>query len=199
MIIRLQGKLFKKQAPYLGVDVNGIGYGLQASLTTFAYLPECGQDVTLYTHLLIREDAHQLFGFIDHQEKEMFLTLIKVNGVGPKLALAILSTLDTAQLVHAVQQDDVTGLTRIPGIGKKTAERLLIELRDKVDLLGDSNQDFSAVSVSVNPQSEQYIKQEASEALQALGYKPHDASRAVQKAFSEGIDVEAVIRAALKG
>ena len=85
MIIRLQGKLFKKQAPYLGVDVSSIGYGLQASLTTFAYLPECGQDVTLYTHLLIREDAHQLFGFIDHQEKEMFLTLIKVNGVGPSL------------------------------------------------------------------------------------------------------------------
>lgn len=197
MIIRLQGTLFSKQPPYIGIDVSGVGYGLQGSLTTFAFLPECGQQVTLHTYLLVREDAQQLYGFIDPVEREMFLVLIKVNGVGPKMALAILSTYDVSQLTAVIQQGDLAGLTRISGIGKKTAERLLIELRDKVDqLVGDTS---SLIHASAQPLNvEQSIKTEAVAALQALGYKPNDAQKVIQKIYTPGMDVESAIRAALR-
>ena len=194
MIVRLKGTLFSKQPPFLGIEVNGVGYGLQASLTTFAYLPDCGEAVTLYTHLLIREDAHSLFGFIDEKERELFLTLIKINGVGPKLALAILSTYDTAQLIAIIVQNDLAGLTRIPGIGKKTAERLLVELRDKV-----GNLDCGSVSsISVQQSPEAKTKTEAIAALESLGFKPIDAEKTIKRVYTEAMTVETLIRAALQ-
>jgi len=194
MIIQLQGTLFQKQAPYLGINVNGVGYGLQASLTTVAGLPELGQQVTLHTHLLIREDAHQLYGFTDIREREMFLLLIKINGVGPKLALAILSTYEVTQLVALVAQNDLASLTRISGIGKKTAERLLIELRDKVDQADIDSSSLEVIHIS----AETIIQREAAAALQALGYKPNDAEKVIRKVYSSGMDLETTIRCALK-
>jgi holliday junction DNA helicase RuvA len=198
MIIRLTGLLFYKQAPALGLEVNGVGYGVQSSLTTFAYLPNVGQSITLHTHLVIREDAHQLYGFMESHERDMFLMLLKINGVGPRLALAILSTYDVSELIQLIERDDLMGLTRISGIGKKTAERLLIEMRDKVTqwhtLTMDTNPSPSGMLIN----TDLGIQQEAIAALQSLGYKSGDAQKVVQKIFVAGMTVEAVIRAALK-
>lgn len=198
MIIRLQGILFHKQPPYIGLDVKGVGYGLQGSLTTFASLPDCGHEVTLHTYLLVREDAQQLYGFVDANEREMFLILVKINGVGPKLALAILSTYDVSQLTAIILQADLASLTRISGIGKKTAERLLIELRDKVDQIAEVPKNVASEFVPTRLNVEQTIKTEAIAALQALGYKPNEAQRVIQQVYTPEMDVEAAIRAALR-
>lgn len=132
MIGRIRGKLLEKQAPELLVDVNGVGYEIQAPMTTIYLLPALGETVELFTHLVVREDAHLLFGFASLRDRTLFRALIKVNGVGPKLALTILSGMDAQDFVRCVRDDDTAGLVRLPGVGKKTAERLLIEMRDRL-------------------------------------------------------------------
>ncbi|MFZ2727483.1 MAG: Holliday junction branch migration protein RuvA [Methylococcaceae bacterium] len=193
MIGFLRGKLISKTPPALLVDVQGVGYEVEAPMTTFYELPALGEPVTLYTHLVIREDAHSLFGFINEADRLLFRTLIKVNGVGPKLALAILSGQSATEFAQAIHQGDINTLIRLPGVGKKTAERLLIELRDKLPALPESNPINAPVSITHNN-----AIQEAISALCALGYKATDASKMVQAIPAEGKSCEQLIRLALQ-
>ena len=190
MIGFLRGKLVLKAPPLLVLDVHGVGYEIEASMTTFYQLP-VGLEITLYTHLVIREDAHSLFGFATEAERAMFRTLIKVNGVGPKLALTILSGQSAEQLHRCIHENDTAALMRLPGVGKKTAERLIIELRDRLLQLEDST---TTITPSVGN-----AKQEAVSALCSLGYKPLDANKMVQGIHSEGKSCEDIIRMALQG
>ena len=133
MIGRLQGEIIEKQAPYLLLDVNGVGYELEAPMSTFYELPECGQTVMLHTHLMVRDDAHTLYAFKQLRDRSLFRNLLKVNGVGAKMALAILSGMDSNAFAQCIHHGDVDSLVRIPGVGKKTAERLILDMRDRLD------------------------------------------------------------------
>lgn len=202
MIGRLKGVVLEKKAPDLLLDVNGVGYELQAPMSTFYQLPATGQGVILHTHLVVREDAHLLFGFFDDQERALFRALIKVSGVGPKVALAILSGVTADEFVRLVRQDDDTALTRIPGIGKKTAERLLLEMRDRL-------KDWQAPAVpgeskgaSLPVSSANAVSEDAETALIALGYKPAEAARMIVRTLKDNPGLERseeIIRLALKG
>ncbi len=196
MISRLRGILLEKDPPWILVDVNGVGYEVEAPTSTFTQLPKSGDTVTLHTHLIIREDAHVLCGFASLQERELFRALIKVNGVGPKLALAILSGIGINEFVQAVHDNAVMVLTRIPGVGKKTAERLLVELRDRLAEWGITSnlpQQVNGMSVATGS-----VVNEVISALQSLGYKPAEASRLVQQLDTQGKTSEELIRDALK-
>lgn len=198
MIGRLRGEVAVKQAPFLLLDVNGIGYELETPLSTFFSLPETGQRVTLYTHLAVREDAHVLYAFATESERALFRSLLKVSGVGAKMALAILSGMSAEEFARCVESEDVSALVRLPGIGRKTAERLIVEMRDRLAKLGDRISGTGAVSAvqpAARPRGE---KSDAVAALVALGYKPQDADRMVKAVASEGMDSESLIRAALK-
>ena len=188
MIGHLRGTIVAKLPPGLTLEVGGVGYELQAPMSTFYELPELGAAVLLHTHLVVREDAHQLFGFISLRERELFRGLIKVNGVGARLALSILSGISVDGFARCVMDGDVASLTRVPGIGKKTAERLLVEMRDRV-----AGADGSARTGSA-PVS---AKDEAMAALVALGYKPAEAARMLGKA-GDGASSEELIRQALQ-
>ncbi|MGH8552998.1 MAG: Holliday junction branch migration protein RuvA, partial [Methylococcales bacterium] len=177
MIGFLRGQLLAKSAPSLLLDVNGVGYEVEAPMTTFYNLPEIGQSVHVYTQLVVREDAHILFGFSSLTERALFRSLIKVNGVGPRLALAILSGLSVEAFHRCVQNGDSATLVRLPGIGKKTAERLIIEMRDRLPGLDSAGMPDSLASGIVA--SQQLPVQEAVSALIALGYKNPDAQRMV--------------------
>lgn len=196
MIGRIVGTLIEKTPPELMVDVNGIGYEVSASMTTIYDLPQIGGLVTLFTHLLVKEDSHTLYGFIDKNERALFRVLIKVNGIGPKMALAILSSMSSEELIANVQESDVTALTRIPGVGKKTAERLIIELRDKLGQAAKTDL-FSAPAVLRQVQADP--RQEAEAALISLGYKPQEAAKAIAGVPMDAANSEDVIKAALKG
>ena len=199
MIGRLRGVVLEKIPPQLLLDVNGVGYELEAPMNTFYKLPGIGEEATLFTHFVVREDAQLLYGFADQSERQLFRTLIKINGVGAKLALAILSGMDAAAFSHCIIASDVASLTRLPGVGKKTAERLIVEMKDRlqewhVDL--PAEQIGGAGSTS---SSQSMILAEAETALIALGYKPVEASKSLAKLdFSEIDSSEAAIRAALK-
>ncbi len=197
MIGFLRGKLMHKAPPQLLLDVNGVGYEIEAPMTTFYDLPALGQDVKLHTHLVVREDAHILFGFASETERLLFRTLIKVNGVGPKLALTILSGQSVADFYRCVEDNDVKGLVRLPGVGQKTAERLIIEMRGRLPELDSSTVSISSVSNPV--QLANSPKQEAVSALCALGYKPQDAAKMVQGIAVEDKSCEDIIRMALRG
>ncbi|MBL8254297.1 MAG: Holliday junction branch migration protein RuvA [Candidatus Competibacter sp.] len=197
MIGRLRGLLAWKQPPYLMIDANGVGYELEASLTTFQTLPDVGTEVTLHTHLAVREDAHTLYGFASTAERSLFRSLIRVTGIGPRLALLILSGMSVELFGRCVREGDTASLSRLPGIGKKTAERLIIEMRDRIGelrldpmtvVLPGSRTDMPAV----NPLDD------AISALVALGYKLPEASRMVRAIESEGMTSEAIIRQALQ-
>jgi Holliday junction DNA helicase RuvA len=176
------------------LDVSGVGYELEAPMSTFYDLPAAGERVTLYTHLVVREDAHLLYGFTRESTRQLFRSLLKVNGVGPRVALAVLSGLTEQELLTCLAHEDIARLTKVPGIGRKTAERLVIELRDKVDLAGAPAAGAARqATVPADPVSE------AVSALIALGYKPAEASRAVGGVPSEGLKSEDIIRQALKG
>jgi Holliday junction DNA helicase RuvA len=190
MISFLRGKLVVKAPPLLVLDVNGVGYEIEAPMTTFYELPALGVEITLHTHLVIREDAHSLFGFATEADRTMFRTLIKVNGVGPKLALTILSGQSAEQFHQCIHDNDIQALMRLPGVGKKTAERLVIEMRDRLPNLGESATLMPIVGNA---------KQEAVSALCSLGYKPLDATKMVQGIHSEGKSCEDIIRLALQG
>jgi Holliday junction DNA helicase RuvA len=192
MIGFLRGKLVLKAPPLLVLDVQGVGYEIEAPMTTFYELPALGTEITLHTHLVIREDAHSLFGFASEADRVMFRTLIKVNGVGPKLALTILSGQSAEQLHRCIHDNDTAALMRLPGVGKKTAERLIIELCDRLPQLEDS------LVASITPVIGN-AKQEAVSALCSLGYKPLDANKMVQGIHSEGKTCEDIIRMALQG
>lgn len=200
MIGRLTGVILEKQAPYLLVDVQGVGYELQAPMTTFFQLPEIGTKVVLHTHLSISENAHQLFGFISESDRQLFRLLIKVSSVGPKMAVGIMS-MESSDFVRCVMGNNLVSLVKIPGVGKKTAERLVVELRDKL-------KDWSIPSahaakgsldlVSATPSSHSMIE-EAESALISLGYKPAEAAKAISAAMSDEITrSEQLIRLALR-
>ncbi|OGO94599.1 MAG: Holliday junction DNA helicase RuvA [Coxiella sp. RIFCSPHIGHO2_12_FULL_42_15] len=193
MIGTLRGIITQKTPPYLTLDVNGVGYELQAPMTTFYQLTDEPSTLLLYTHLSIREDAHHLFGFIQQQDRDLFRALIKINGVGPKLALAILSSMEPQQFALAVQQQDMSVLLKIPGIGKKTAERLVIECRDALDKWQTMNDDSAKITHHASS-----TLQDAIDALTALGYKPQEAKRSIEKIYKEEHSVEVLIRHALK-
>ncbi len=193
MIGLLRGIILQKQAPELLLDVGGVGYELLASLTTFIDLPEVDNEVTLYTHLIVREDAHTLYAFSSVEERALFRILLKVNGVGPKMALAIVSGMTANEFSQRVHANDVAGLTKLPGVGKKTAERLIIEMRDR--LPQPSGQLEADISI---PVSARKMEDEATAALLALGYKPAQASQMVSKYSTDGLSVEEIVRKALK-
>ena len=196
MIGCLIGEVFALEAPTVLLNVNGVGYEIDTPLSTFCQLQK-GQKVTLWTHLVVREDAQQLYGFSDAQEKIIFRTLLKVNCVGPKMALGILSTLSVDMLIHTVEHGDVKTLVKVPGVGAKTAERLMIELRDRFKA-------FSSTVVSNNSTSTQIqftgnsAVAEAEAALQSLGYKPLEAQKLIQAVKADFTEASDIIRAALK-
>ena len=196
MIGRLQGKVVEKQAPDLLVDVQGVGYEVLVSLNTFFDIPEVGAVVTLHTHFVVREDIQQLYGFTKVSERSLFRNLIKVNGVGPKMALAILSGMSANDFALSVHNNDTAALVKLPGVGKKTAERLLIEMRDKIGDIDTSGGDTGSGN-SLSAQSD--LAQEAESALVALGYKPADAAKIINRVADESVtDAGQLIRLALK-
>lgn len=194
MIGCLKGVLLDKRPPTLVLDVHGVGYELDAPMTTFYDLPTVGERVTVYTHMVVREDAQMLFAFSDAAQRNVFRSLLKVSGVGPRVALAILSTLSTRDFFAAVTNDDAACLTRVPGIGRKTAERLIVEMRDRVmKQAGDDGE----TPVPVAERRDNPVE-DAVEALMALGYKPAEASRAIRSLDGDGRSSEDLIRQALR-
>lgn len=204
MIGRLTGELVEKLPPELLIDVSGVGYELEASMNTFYKLPDVGTFITIYTHFVVREDAQLLYGFADKQERSLFRTLIKVNGVGPKLALTILSGISVEQFVQSVHHEDTAALVKLPGVGKKTAERLIVEMKDKIDRLALPTRTEFELSGSLSEQAMKALpdnRVEAETALVALGYKPVQATKSIEAAadaLGAGAATEALIRQALK-
>lgn len=207
MIGRITGTLAEKKAPELLVDVQGVGYELLVSLTTFFSLPNCGENTVLHTHLVVREDIQQLYGFSELGERELFRMLIKVNGVGPKMALTILSGMTTKDFSVAIRGNDIERLVKLPGVGKKTAERLAIEMRDRVPSFSVDQDAQESSGRSGSLQGRLGAQEEAESVLIALGYKPQEASRMIVVASQnldglEGDDdekaSEKLIRLALK-
>jgi len=190
MIGFLRGKLLRKQPPHLLIDVQGVGYEVEAPMSTFYDLPDVGAETVLYTHLSIREDAHVLFGFGSEAERRFFRSLIRVNGVGPKLALTILSGISVDGFVRCVQENDTAALTRLPGVGKKTAERLVVEMRDRLDDVG---------APATLPGAKSHPRDEALSALVSLGYKPQEAAQMLRTIKEDGLSSEELIRRALQG
>ncbi len=197
MIGRITGTLLAKQAPDILLDVGGVGYEVQVPMTTLYELPDIGVQTTLFTHFVVREDAQLLYGFNRERDRTLFRALIKVSGVGPKLGLAILSGMDADAFVYSVQHDDTSTLVQLPGVGKKTAERLLIEMRDR--LQGWMLELDSAGSSTPASSDKRDMLADAESALIALGYKPAEASKAVAAANDEDVaSSEELIRSALQ-
>ncbi|MAH74145.1 MAG: Holliday junction branch migration protein RuvA [Cellvibrionales bacterium TMED49] len=196
MIAQLIGIIVEKQSDSLLVDVNGVGYEVMVSLTSLFDTPEIGSKIKLLTHFVVREDAQLLFGFTTHDERKLFRHLIKVNGVGPKLGLAILSGMTVAEFFQCVQKNDLTSLVALPGVGKKTAERLIIEMRDKQASLIKNEVLEESASESIRNSS---ILREAEVALIALGFRPLEASKMVSGIADRGFTTtEDLIKVALK-
>ncbi|TQI80814.1 Holliday junction DNA helicase subunit RuvA [Serratia fonticola] len=201
MIGRLRGIILEKQPPLVLLEANGVGYEVHMPMTCFYELPELGQEAIVFTQFVVREDAQLLYGFNDKQERALFRELIKVNGVGPKLALAILSGMSAQQFVSAVEREEITSLIKLPGVGKKTAERLVVEMKDRFKgLNGDLFNSSSEITLPATAAkaAEMDIEAEAASALVALGYKPQEASRMIGKVAKPGADCETLIRDALR-
>jgi len=194
VIGRLRGTLIEKRPPRLLLDVSGVGYEVEATMTAFYGMPEIGAEYCLYTHLVVREDAHTLFGFAGLAERDLFRELIRVNGVGPRMALTILSGMSANEFAAAIGEGDLAMLTRLPGVGKKTAERLIIEMRDRLDI------DLMAVGEGMMPGRPVPGDPagDAVSALVALGYKPAEAGRLVKGFEGKGLSSEEMIRQALR-
>lgn len=195
MIALLRGKLLEKRPPILIVDVMGVGYELEAPMTTFYDLPLPGADVVLHTHLVVREDAQRLYGFSLPQQRDLFRSLLRVSGVGPRVALAILSGLSIDEFIACMTDQDVDRLTRVPGIGRKTAQRLIVEMRDK---LAEASETNVASQVHAGSARRPDPVGDAVSALIALGYKPVEASRVVRNVAAEDLTSEQIIRHALR-
>ena len=192
MIGFVRGKLVVKTPPHLTVDVGGVGYDIEAPMSTFYTLPAVGADVRLLTHLVVREDAHVLYGFGSEDERRLFRSLIRVSGVGPKIALALLSGISVADFYQFVHAQDIGALTRVPGIGRKTAERLIVEMRDRLVAPGLTPGGGTSVSGAASPEAEAY------DALVALGYRPAEATRLLKAAGPGTHSTEELIRRALQ-
>lgn len=196
MIGYLRGTLVHKQPPALLVDVGGVGYELEAPMSTFYALPAPGSEVRLHTHLVVREDAHLLYGFATESERRLFRDLLRVSGVGPKIGLALLSGISVETFLVCVESEDVEALVRVPGVGRKIAERLVIEMRDRIRALGDGmaagGAGAMAVGVRGGPAGEAYA------AMVALGYKPAEVARLLKSVTTEGAGTEDIIREALR-
>lgn len=192
MIGHLRGRLVRKAPPALIVDVGGVGYELEAPMSTFYRLPEVGSEVELHTHLVVREDAHLLYGFSTENERRLFRDLLRVTGIGPKIGLALLSGMDVDTFLFCVEAQDVDALTRIPGIGRKTAERLLIEMRDRIRALGQMPSATPRIDQPAGAQAEAFA------ALVALGYRPAEVTRLLKSVDNEGAGTEELIRRALQ-
>ena len=196
MIGLIQGTIIMKSPPMLLIDVQGVGYEVEAPMTTFYQLPEAGENVQLYTHLAVREDAHLLYGFATQEERHLFRTLIKVNGVGARMALTILSGMEASEFAVCINEKDADRLTRLPGVGKKTAERLIVEMRDRLPRIlqqSHTNRDDTGRNNSTDQATEDAIS-----ALIGLGYKPQEASRYVMAVADASKSSEDIIRDALK-
>jgi holliday junction DNA helicase RuvA len=199
MISRLHGLLIEKQPPQLVIDVQGVGYEVFAPMSTFYNLPEINNEISLLTHLSVREDAHVLYGFLNESERGLFRDLIRVSGIGPKLALSILSSMELPTFVQCIENNDLKKLIRIPGVGKKMAERLVVEMRDRLNNLSNTTvlptapTDSGSLIQGITSPVEDAIS-----ALIALGYKPADASRWVNAIAEEGLSSEILIRRALQ-
>ena len=192
MIGRLRGILALKQPPWLVVDVNGVGYELEAPMSTFYDLPEVGREVALFTHYAQKEDSVSLYGFLREPERRLFRDVQKVSGIGAKIALAVLSGVSVDEFARLVQAGDITALTRIPGIGKKTAERMVVELRDRAADLAGGGVPGAMVAGAGDPVAD------AVTALQQLGYKPAEAARMAREAAAPGDEAATIIRKALQ-
>ena len=192
MIGSLRGRLSAKQAPQIVIECGGVGYEVETPMSTFLDLPEPGTDLFIYTHLLVREDAQILYGFSTEDERLMFRTLLKVNRVGAKLALGILSAMSTNDFRRCVELEDTTAMSKIPGIGKKTAERLIIEMRDRIDAAAPGGGKSAPLTVAAS------ARNEAVDALVALGYKPKEVHTLIAKLDIEDKSAEDIIRLALK-
>ena len=192
MIGSLRGRLVLKLAPQVVIECNGVGYEVEAPMSTFLELPQLGSDLFLYTHLLVREDAQILYGFSTEDERLMFRTLLKVNRVGAKLALGILSAMSTNDFRRCVEFEDTTSMSKIPGVGKKTAERLIIEMRDRIDAAAHSGGAAAPFGVEISARSE------AIDALVALGYKPKEVNNLIAKLDIDEKSAEDIIRLALR-
>jgi Holliday junction DNA helicase RuvA len=195
MIGRIRGKLISLDEHTILVDVGGVGYEMEVTANTLAALPGVGHDVVVHTHLSVREDAHSLFGFASSSERDLFRTLIKINGVGPKLALTLLAGLDVVELARCIRDGDVARLVKLPGIGKKTAERLVVELKDRIEklvMIPDVSRPRAVDGAT------RIVIEEAERALIQLGYRPAEASRAIGGAYVQGHSTEDVVRIALK-
>ena len=200
MIGRIRGNLVYKQPPDILVEVGGVGYELQVPMTTLFQLPALGSEVSLVTHFVVREDAQLLYGFIDERDRSLFRQLIKVTGVGPKLALTILSGMDSTSFARCVQRDDISSLVALPGVGKKTAERLLVEMRDKLkDWLVQFEGEATQLSAELPVAPVANLVADAEGALVTLGYKPQEAAKMIASVNDDDVaDSEELIRRALK-
>ncbi len=196
MIGLLRGRILGKQPPQLLIDVNGVGYEVDSPMTTFYNLPAVGEEVTLFTHLAVREDAHTLYGFMQLSDRDLFRNLLRVNGVGARLALGILSGMEAGQFIACIQSGDAAALVRLPGIGKKTSERLIIELRDRLPKAEAAGK--VAASGAQQPHTASPVE-DAVSALVGLGYKPQEASRMVRAINISELSSEEIIRQALQG
>ncbi|HKM26748.1 MAG TPA: Holliday junction branch migration protein RuvA [Thiopseudomonas sp.] len=202
MIGYLRGTLLEKQPPHVLLDVNGVGYELEVPMTTLFQLPAVGEPLVLHVHLVVREDAQLLYGFYAKRDRALFRELIRLNGVGPKLALALMSGMSADELIQCVNAEDTSRLMKVPGVGKKTADRLLVELKDRfknwdsTPLAGQAGMEPTATSTVT---SAYMAENDAVSALVSLGFKPAEASRAVSAVFAEGLSSEDLIRRALKG
>lgn len=199
MIGRLRGILVEKQPPFIIVDVSGIGYELEVPMTTLYQLPETNQEIIIHTHLVVREDAQLLYGFYAKREREFFRELIRLNGVGPKLALALMSGLEVDEMIQCIHAEDTSRLMKVPGVGKKTAERLLVELRDRLKTWERIPSIAPLVAETAQISMPMSAENDAVSALVSLGFKPQEASKAVSAIFEEGLTSEELIRRALKG
>jgi Holliday junction DNA helicase RuvA len=191
MIGSLRGRITSKTPPQLTVEVGGVGYEVEAPMSTFFQLPALGEEVRLLTHLVVREDAHVLYGFASEEERRLFRSLIKVSGVGPKIALALLSGISVTAFAHCVHNQDIATLTRVPGVGRKTAERLIVEMRDRLVTAAEG----SSLPVAEGGTTAQT---EAFDALVALGYRPAEATRLLKGVAPGTHSTEELIRRALK-
>ncbi len=200
MIGRIKGTLIQKDPPMMLVDVNGVGYEIEAPMRVFFELPENGTEVTVITHLLVREDAQILYGFNNLGQRELFRKLLKVNGIGAKSALAVLSTMSTDEFVGMIQSQDVSAIIKIPGVGKKTAQRLIIEMRDKlggvassdISLPGNGAQASNLGNMPASAQSEALV------ALQSLGFKPQEVNMLIKRVAKDNMTAEEIIRLCLQ-
>ncbi len=201
MIGRLRGTLLEKQPPELLIEVSGIGYEVQMPMSCFYELPNVGEEAIIYTHFVVREDAQLLYGFNTVKERALFREVIKANGVGPKLGLGILSGMTASQFVSCVEREDVSTLVKLPGVGKKTAERLVVEMKDRLKGWGAGDlftPHTDAAPIDSAPVNQDSAEEEAVSALLALGYKPTQASKVVSQVLKPGMSSEELIRDALK-